>query len=409
MEQDTNLSKQTFIPVILGASIGVYSTARSFHEAYGVKTLSVSRQLIGPIKHSAIIVPVLEPNMEESDALLACLNKIAQTYPDTPKIIIGSDDWHVEMVVDLRDKLNGNWIVPYTDRESLHTVIDKAKFYELCDGLDVDYPKYIAFDGNHSLDPELPFTFPVVIKPTSRVSYENLKFPGKKKVFTAHDRQELDQIITLIRNAGYLDELIVQEFIPGDDTAMHILTLYIAQDGEVKLASFGQTLLEDHTPGGIGNPVTIRTLRNDEAVEQATRIVKQVGYIGFANFDLKYDSRDGKYKFFELNPRLGRSNYYVTTGGHNPVEYYIKDFLENQPLSYTVAEKEMIYTILPKGLLMKHLKDTQLRDRVNTLYKEKRVKNPMFYFSVEKNLKRLLYVIVSTFNFYRKFKKYPPL
>ncbi|QGS68000.1 hypothetical protein CV093_02800 [Oceanobacillus sp. 143] len=203
--------------------------------------------------------------------------------------------------------------------------------------------------------------------------------------------------------------MIVQEFIPGDDTAMYILTIYIAQDGEVKLASFGQTLLEDHTPGGIGNPVAIRTLRNDEAVEQATRLVKKVGYIGFANFDLKYDSRDGKYKFFELNPRLGRSNYYVTTGGHNPVEYYIKDYLENQPLSYTVAEKEMIYTIVPKGLLMKHLKDKQLRDRVNTLYKEKRVKNPMFYFSVEKSIKRLLYVIVSTFNFYRKFKKYPPL
>ncbi|RDW21171.1 ATP-grasp domain-containing protein [Oceanobacillus chungangensis] len=409
MEQDIMLAKQSFIPVILGASIGVYSTARSFHEAYGVKSISVSRQLIGPIKHSAIIVPVLEPGMEDNDKLLACLNTVAQTYPDTPKLIIGSDDWHVEMVVDLRDKLEENWIVPYTDRESLHTVIDKAKFYDLCDELEIDYPKFIAFAGNHTLDSELPFSFPVVIKPTSRVAYENLKFAGKKKVFTAQNRQELDQIIDLIRNAGYLDELIVQEFIPGDDTAMHILTLYIAQDGEVKLASFGQTLLEDHTPGGIGNPLVIRTSRNDEAVEQATRLVKKVGYIGFANFDLKYDSRDGKYKFFELNPRLGRSNYYVTTGGHNPVEYYIKDYLENQPLSYTVAEKEMLYTILPKGLLLKYLKDKELRDRVKTLYKEKRVKNPMNYFSVEKNIKRLLYVLISTFNFYRKFKKYPPL
>ncbi|QGS68001.1 hypothetical protein CV093_02805 [Oceanobacillus sp. 143] len=128
MEQDLILSKQSFIPVILGASIGVYSTARSFHEAYGVKSISVSRQLIGPVKHSAIIVPVLEPDMEDAEALLASLNNIMQTYPDIPKIIIGSDDWHVEMVVDLRDKLVGNWIVPYTDRESLHTVIDKAKF-----------------------------------------------------------------------------------------------------------------------------------------------------------------------------------------------------------------------------------------------------------------------------------------
>ncbi|MFT4415774.1 carbamoyl phosphate synthase-like protein [Fredinandcohnia humi] len=409
MNKEYRLSKQQFIPIILGASIGVYSTARSFHEAYGVLSISICRYLTGQINYSNIIMPIVESKMEDEDVLFECLQKIAKTYPDTPKMIIGSDEWHVEMIVNFKDKLDTSWIVPYTDPERLQKVINKTNFYNLCDELNVDYPRYISLGNNQLLESELPFSFPVVVKPTSRVLYESLKFTGKMKVFTAHDRQELDEIITLLRNAGYYEDLVIQEYVPGDDTAMHILTLYIAQDGQTKLAAFGQTLLEDHTPGGIGNPLAIRTFHNDEVVKQAEQIVKHVGYVGFANFDLKYDERDGKYKFFELNPRLGRSNYYITAAGHNPTGYYVRDYLTHENLSYSVAEKEVLYSVVPKKLLLHYIKDKHLKDRIKKLYRDGLVKNPMYYFSVDKNIKRLFYIVASTFNYYRKFKKYPPL
>lgn len=408
MNKENRLSKQQFIPIILGASIGVYSTARSFHEAYGVVSISICRYLTGQINHSEIIVPFVESNMANEEVLIECLNKITQTYPETPKMIIGSDEWHIEMIVNLRDKLDNSWIIPYIDREKLQRVINKTSFYNLCDELDVAYPKYISLENNQLLKTDLPFPFPVVIKPTSRVLYESLKFNGKMKVFTAQNRGQLDEIISLLRNAGYHENLVIQEYVPGDDTAMHILTLYIAQDGQTKLASFGQTLLEDHTPGGIGNPLAIRTFPNNEVVKQAERITKQVGYVGFANFDLKYDERDGKYKFFELNPRLGRSNYYITAAGHNPTKYYVSEYVNHKNLMYTVAEKEVLYSIVPKKLLLNYIENKHLKNKIKKLYKNRLVKNPLFYFSVEKNLKRLFYIVVSTFNYYRKFKKYPP-
>ncbi|MEQ6391183.1 ATP-grasp domain-containing protein [Bacillaceae bacterium S4-13-58] len=410
MEQNQTLANQKFIPIILGASIGVYSTARSFYEAYGTISITISRALIGPINHSVIVHSVIEPDMEEEMSLVSCLKEINKAYPGIPKIVIGSDDWQVEMVVSIRDQLQEEeWIIPYTTQDVLHRVIDKSKFYGLCEELGVDYPKFMTIKEEKAEDIDLPFQFPVIIKPTSRVQWEMVKFEGKKKVFTAQDRNEFNYIITIIRNAGYLEELIIQEFIPGDDTAMHILTLYTDQKGNTKMASFGQTLIEDHTPGGIGNPVAILTFRNDEVVEQAKKIVNHAGYTGFSNFDLKYDERDGKYKFFELNPRLGRSNYYVTVGKNNPVRYYVNEYVDQKEMDYTVSDHEAIYTIVPKRLLLKSIKSVQLRNKIKSLYRQGQAKNPMYYFSVEKNLKRIFYVTVATFNYYRKFKKYPPL
>ena len=86
MNNENRLSKQQFIPIILGASIGVYSTARSFHEAYGVISISICRYLTGQINHSKIIEPIVESKMEEEDVFFQCLKRITDDFPNTPKI-----------------------------------------------------------------------------------------------------------------------------------------------------------------------------------------------------------------------------------------------------------------------------------------------------------------------------------
>src|SRR5690606_13378997 len=119
---------------------------------------------------------------------------------------------------------------------------------------------------------------------------------------------------------------------------------------KVRFSAFGRVLLEEHTPGALGNPAGIITAHDETIAAQATRLLEHLGWTGYANFDLKHDPRDGRTVFFELNPRLGRSNLYITAGGRNTAELYVREHLQGlDPLPDGAAphlEGAHLYTVL---------------------------------------------------------------
>lgn len=76
-------------------------------------------------------------------------------------------------------------------------------------------------------------------------------------MFLANNREEFDAITAAIYGSSYQDELILQEYIPGDDNCMRVLNAYCGLDHKVKLMALGRPLLEEQTPEGIGNYAAI--------------------------------------------------------------------------------------------------------------------------------------------------------
>ncbi len=145
------------------------------------------------------------------------------------------------------------------------------------------------------------------------------------KAYVAKDKDEFIEITNKIYSGKYNKSLIIQDFIPGDDSYMRVLTCYSDRNAKVKMMCLGHVLLEEHTPTAIGNHAAIITEFNEELMNKIKTFLEDINYVGFSNFDIKYDSRDNKYKLFEINLRQGRSNYYVTSSGNNIAKYVVKD------------------------------------------------------------------------------------
>jgi len=132
-------------------------------------------------------------------------------------------------------------------------------------------------------------------------------------------------------------------------------------------------------------------------------MLTHVGYHGFANFDVKLDPRDGVMKFFEMNPRIGRNNFYVTAAGANVAEFITADLIQHQRHEPVVVRNEILYCVVPMFLLRRYL-SPELKQLVKRVTRQ-----GVFHPLVTKDsFKRKLYVAAAKTNYVRKFARYYP-
>lgn len=402
------LQEREFLPVILGGDITTYSLARSFHEEYHIKSIAISMQKNWLNSYSSIIENIIVPNMHQEDIFLSTLLGLGKTRGKEKKLIlIACGDWYVRLIIEHKKELGEYYVIPYIDEDLMNRMVLKDSFYEICDQTGVPYPKTFVYDCKEKNELNLPFEFPVIAKPASSAQYHYAEFKGKKKVYKFETMDQLRAMLKELETSSYDYKFLIQDFIPGDDTYMNILTCYCDRDSKVRFMSFGRTLMEDQGPMAIGNPVAIINEVKLDVMNKAKAMLEAVGYTGFANFDIKYDMRDGSYRYFEINTRLGRSNFYVTGSGFNAVKWIVDDLIYHKKFDEepVIADRENLYTVIPKSIIMKYVKDDKLKEQVERLYREGKVSNPIDY-KGDSNLIHKLYAKYFMLKQKRRFEAY---
>jgi D-aspartate ligase len=399
-----------FDVVLLGTDIGIYAMARAFHERYGLKSTVISRVVAGPIKWSTFIDTVELGEDAQRPDTLAALERLGRERKAAGRttLLISNADSFSRMLSEQAEWLAQWYVVPAVDGPVLDVIADKIEFARVCEELGIPVPRTLVQDFSAADDPAwtpgtVDLTFPVVAKPAVGAAYEGLRFEGKNKIYKVDTPEELLDILERVRQAGFRDRFVVQELIPGDDTAMRSITAYVYQRGEVTLLATAQVLLQEHQPLAIGNPAAMVTTPFTELMEQAERLLTHVGYRGFANFDVKVDPRDGVAKFFEVNPRIGRNNYYVTAAGANVAEFITGDLIEDRGLDQVVVRNEILYSVLPMFLLRRYL-SPELKALVKRVTR-KGVFHPLV---THDSLKRRAYVAAAKANYVKKYAQYYP-
>jgi D-aspartate ligase len=146
---------------------------------------------------------------------------------------------------------------------------------------------------------KLPLTFPVVLKPAFK---KHINRFTNDKAWRADDRQALaaryDEACALVDP----DVIIVQELIPGaGDTQFSFAALC---DNGNCLATVGARRTRQY-PIDFGHSSSFVETMDHPVVEQAARrLLAAIGWTGLAEVEFKYDTRDGRCKLLEINPRV---------------------------------------------------------------------------------------------------------
>lgn len=400
------MDMKDLLPVLLGSDANVYGMARSFYMEYGVTSLAIGKGALAATANSRLVkMAVVEPNLEDDAVFVRTLTDFAKAHTGKTLVLVSCGDNYTGLMARARAALEPYYKFACSTPELVAELDTKEFFYQACERHGLSYPRTFGCTNENYKTVELPFPFPCIIKASNSVAYWNCKFPHKKKVFVAYNKEEFDAITAAIYSSSYQDNLVLQEYIPGDDNCMRVLNCYSGLDHKVKLMALGRPLLEEQTPEGIGNYAAIMNVRDDELMEKMKAFLEDVGWEGFSNFDMKYDARDGKYKLFEMNPRQGRSSFFVTASGYNLAKWLVDDVVEHKEQGLTIADAHHLWMIAPAGIIKKYLKDEALLAEAKELMRQGKVSHQLFC-KEDAGLKRRIWYIKNQLNNYRKYKRY---
>ena len=154
------------------------------------------------------------PKIDTDDYFLERISRFAGEHSDKKILLIGCGDSYVALASRHKKELPDNVIAPYIDFDLMDSLQQKERFYQLCEKHGVDYPKTIVYKKEMGLDFACDFPYPVILKPSNSIAYWEHPFPTQNKIYKPGSRKELEEIITQIYDAGYDDDLIIQDMIP---------------------------------------------------------------------------------------------------------------------------------------------------------------------------------------------------
>jgi D-aspartate ligase len=231
---------------------------------------------------------------ERDRRLLTFLRVLAR---EERAVLVPERDEHVDFVLRNWDEVRALADVPLPDDPAaVRRLRRKDVLPQVAAEAGVASPKTIAaeseaaFNGN-ALAP------PFLLKPVEGQDYA-LTFGHKAAVATTED--EALKLWRAARGHGF--DLIVQELIPDSHEHVFSLFTYVGREGEPLASVVGRKVRQG--PLRFGTSAVFETRLEPEVLELGQRLLRSVGYRGFAHVEFAHDPRDGVYKVLEVNTRM---------------------------------------------------------------------------------------------------------
>lgn len=290
-------------------SINSYGVIRALGEQ-GIPVLALD-EIDSPNMRSRYVEAMITPSATaETDRFIDFLTELGARFR-TPPVLFMLEDVYYYLAHAHRDRLEPLFRFPFMAQEAMLDCIDKQRSFQRLAEVDPGVPLpgtwYPTTPAElQAIRPEV--RFPVVLKPlVSRFDFREggidkvMEFPQlfDNKAVRAERWDELEAHFRLAHAHGIL--CCVQELIPGGQEALVGATLYMDRHGEVH-GNFTYGKLRQ-APWDFGTMTLGRAIAAPDVAALSERVAKALEFTGICGIEFKYDARDGRYKFIEINPR----------------------------------------------------------------------------------------------------------
>jgi predicted ATP-grasp superfamily ATP-dependent carboligase len=279
---------------------------------------------------------------EDPQAWLAFMLDLAGTFPRRAALIPSADKF-VSAISNFADTLVKHYLLsPGIKLQG--QLADKQSQYDLAAAQGMPMPRTRRVEA----EPEvLEFagdaSFPCLLKPMHFREWQ--RFPAGhpllgSKVAVADSPRSLVENYRLASQVN--SRVILQEVIEGPDTAKRVhLSCYDSHGNRIAHAVFRELRCD---PVGFGPASISEPVVDPETDAVCDRFLRSIGYAGICEIEMKWDSRDGRVKLIEANPRL--------SGGGDAAPYAGVDLCW---LHYLDLIGQSVVPVAPNGKDFRHV------------------------------------------------------
>lgn len=241
-----------------------------------------------------------DPRRDEA-GMVARLRELARKVGGRP-VLVPTDDHYVQALARHRGELEPEMLPCAAGSETVELLVHKRRFSEWAREKGIRAPITAAADG--VADGLAP---PLVAKPINKSNFRVVarELPRGRTAadlrFTLiHDEAEWSAFRA--SNAANLEHFVVQEFIEGTSADMYSVGVYADRESRIRGLFVGRKLRG--YPAQYGNT---KLGQNDcvpaHVLAEIERIVRDLRYMGIAEFEYLRVPSSGEFRLIEINPR----------------------------------------------------------------------------------------------------------
>jgi predicted ATP-grasp superfamily ATP-dependent carboligase len=271
---------------------------------HGVRVVALASEATAPGVRSRFFDEVVTvPNGRDDPAALAAALVAMASGSRVRPVLFPTRDFDVVFLAEHHDMLAPLYVLPQPSGSPIMRMMDKEEVARVATRIGVPTPVTLPARSAEEVEAAIAtLPFPVVVKP--RFAFEwrragSWQRVGGQKAFVVSTPDELRALQRrLCEVAG---EILVQEFVPGEDADIVVCCCCMGRDGTL-LGQFTARKLRQNPPL-VGTGSVIEAMPVPEIVAPAVALLRSFGYQGIAEIEFKHDRARDRFSLIEINPR----------------------------------------------------------------------------------------------------------